>query len=199
MYVDKIFMGTTDVFLFNVCIVLGFKFYTVINDLYEFSVKGNLPTKLAIKCNKLILNTIWIASIADLFLYIFLNTYWTFGSRNMEALRIFNFANRSVQIALIFLVTLLFAFTYRLIKRTLALTHIDKRQKNIWNTKSLMLILSVIFGVNTGVIFWAMLEQGSHTVQSMINYIVQNFIYMIIVTAIFMVIITINLDFRLQT
>ena len=199
MYVSKIFIGTTDVFLFNVCIVLGFKFYTVINDLYEFSVKGNLPTKLAIKCNKLILNTIWIASIADLFLYIFFNTYWTFGSRNMEALRIFNFANRLVQIALIFLVTLLFVLTYRLIRMTLALTHVDKRQKNIWNTKSYMLILSVIFGVYTGVIFWAMLEQDSHTVQSMINYIVQDFIYIIIVATIFMVIITINLDFRLQT
>lgn len=112
MYVNKIFFGTSDVFLFNVSIILGYKFYSVMNNLYEFSVKGNLPTKLSKKCNKLILNTIWIASIVDWTAYIFLNTYWTFVSRNMAALRIFNFVNRLVQLTLIFLVTVLFILAY---------------------------------------------------------------------------------------
>lgn len=197
MYVNKIFFGTSDVFLFNVSIILGYKFYSVMNNLYEFSVKGNLPTKLSKKCNKLILNTIWIASIVDWTAYIFLNTYWTFVSRNMAALRIFNFVNRLVQLTLIFLVTVLFILAYQLIRKTLAFTHIDKRQKNIWRTKTLMLIISVTFSVLTCVIFWSLIEQGNHNVRSMTNYTFQNLIYVFIVVMIFLTLINIDLDFRL--
>jgi len=73
---------------------MGYKFYTVTNNMYEFTVKGNLASKLTKKCNKLILRSIWVASIVYWFTYLLFNTYWTFIDRNMPTLRIFNFSSR---------------------------------------------------------------------------------------------------------
>ena len=75
---DHVFFGTADILLFNMSILMGYKIYTVTNNMYEFAVKGNLPSQTMIKRDKAILNAIWIISIADIIAYIFLNTYWTF-------------------------------------------------------------------------------------------------------------------------
>ena len=73
---------------------MGFKIYTVTNNMYEFAVKGNLPSLLSKKRDKAIHNAIWFVSIADIAVYTFLNTYWTYINRDMEILALFNFGNR---------------------------------------------------------------------------------------------------------
>ena len=91
---DHICFGVIDILLFNLSIMMGFKFYSVTNNLFEFAVKGNLPSRGTILRNKIILNAIWFVFVADGILYIFLNTYWTFFHRDIQQLRIFNFGNR---------------------------------------------------------------------------------------------------------
>ena len=93
-YYDKVFYGVTDIFLFNVSILIGHKQYTMSSNLYEFAVKGNLPSKWSVRRNKLILYCIWGVSLAEMVTFIFMNTYWTFINRDMASLRLFNFSNK---------------------------------------------------------------------------------------------------------
>ena len=60
----------------------------------EFIVNGNLPTVASKNRNKLYYHVIIFLSIADIILYIFLNTYWTFINRRMIVLSDFNLGNQ---------------------------------------------------------------------------------------------------------
>jgi len=62
--------------------------------MHEFIVNGNLPTVASKNRNKLYYHVIIFLSIADIILYIFLNTYWTFINRRMIVLSDFNLGNQ---------------------------------------------------------------------------------------------------------
>ena len=128
-YYDHVFFGSTDIFLFNVSILLGFKQYSVSSSVYEFAVKGNLPSKNIKRRNQIILYTIWALSIAEIASYIFFNTYWTFHSRDMYSLSIFNFSNKIWQAIFTIVNALLFLASHLLIRRTLNYTIVDQRER----------------------------------------------------------------------
>lgn len=94
--------------MFNFSILMGFKTYTVFNNMHKFAVKGDLPEKKAKRRNKRFLYAIYAVSIIETILFVFFNTYWTFINRNIETLRYYNFFNRCIQILLIILNTSLF-------------------------------------------------------------------------------------------
>lgn len=95
-YFDHVFYGTSDIMLFILSMLLGFKQFKVAYNMHEFIVKGNLPTVASKKRNKFWYNVIICLSISDISIYIFLNTYWTFVERRMDVLSYFNFGNQLV-------------------------------------------------------------------------------------------------------
>ena len=158
-------------------ILMGYKIYTVTNNMYEFAVKGNLPSHAAIKRDKIILNSIWILSLADIGTYIFLNTYWTFIVRDMESLAIFNFANRLVQIALNLANSALYFASFFRIGKVLKFTIVDRRQKNLLRTKKIVFIIALDYTLLTGALLWGLYTQGFYDKWSYTNYILQNCFY----------------------
>ena len=180
-------------------ILMGYKIYTVTNNMYEFAVKGNLPSRAMIRRDKAIINAIWIVSIADITAYIFLNTYWTFVQRNMGLLAIFNFANRLMQIALNLACSLLFFASYLLIRKVLNHTTVDRRQKNLMRTKKLVLLIGFDYAFLTACLVWGLYTQGFYDKWSYTNYILQNSAYQVSEVLLFILLANINPDFRLQT
>ena len=154
-FYDHVFFGVTDIFLFNVSILIGYKQYILSNNLYEFAVKGNLPSKWQLRRNKMILNSIWGLSISDIVIFVVLNIYWTFINRNMQTLRIFNFSNKMAQFALMVVNAILFVFAYLMITKTLNYTIVDSRQKNLHRNKRLMLMFTVTYFCLAASIFWS--------------------------------------------
>lgn len=124
-YWNHIFFGTVDILLFNLSIMIGYKIYGLVNTIYEFAVKGNLPTSSTITRNKVILNIIWFLFIGDALAYILLNTYWTFINRDIAILRIFNFSNRMAQVLVILVNGTMFLISRRKISMTLSHTKVD--------------------------------------------------------------------------
>lgn len=119
------FFGTVDILLFNLSIMIGFKIYSLVNTVFEFCVKGNLPTSGSVTRDKVILNVIWCLFVGDGLAYIFLNTYWTFINRDMGVLRIFNFVNRIAQITVILVNAIMFLKSRRKITETLSHTMVN--------------------------------------------------------------------------
>jgi hypothetical protein len=110
LFFDHVLFGSVDILIFNLSMIMGFRTYTVFNNMYEFAVKGNLPNKNIKRRNMSILRVIWIVSLVDLAIVVFMNIYWTFIDRNIYNLRIFNFTNRLVMITLIIFNAILFVF-----------------------------------------------------------------------------------------
>jgi len=89
-----VFFGVSDIYMFNFSILMGFKTYTVFNNMYEFAVRGNLPTKREKKRNKILLKSFYTFSIVEACVFVFFNTYWTYMNRDINSLRFFNFLNK---------------------------------------------------------------------------------------------------------
>jgi len=58
--------------------VIAYKVYLVLRDILEFASKGNLPSELAKKRNKVIVCTISAISLTYVIVTIFLNIYWRY-------------------------------------------------------------------------------------------------------------------------
>ena len=80
-YWDHIFLGLGDIQLFGLTMLLGYKMYTAARNMYEFAVKGNLPSRSAKSRDKTFYTIIVFFSISDIVVYVLLNTYWTFVDR----------------------------------------------------------------------------------------------------------------------
>ena len=169
-FYNRVFYGSTDIFLFNVSILMGFKQFTVFSNMYQFTVKGNVPSESTKKCNKRCLNIIWMASISDFCIFVFLNTYYTFIHRNMTRLGLFNFVNRICQIVLIGLNGLLFIFAAVLMTKIMNFTLVDSKQKNLFRTKRLMMCFGCVYLCLSGVLTWSLYTQGFHNVNALLNY-----------------------------
>ena len=126
-FFDNVLFGIADIYMFNFSILMGFRTYTVFNNMYQFAVNGELPEKKAKRRNKRFLWCIYAFSICETILFVTFNTYWTFVNRNIATLRTFNFCNRLAQIVLICVNTSLFIFATIRIRQTLRYTHVDAR------------------------------------------------------------------------
>ena len=151
--------------------MMGYKIYTVTNNMYEFAVKGNLPSLLSKRRDQAIHNAIWFVSIADIVVYTFLNTYWTYINRNMEVLALFNFGNRVMQIALNAANSLLFFGSCLLIRKVLGYTKVDRRQKNLLNLRYILLCIGIDSAILTGFMVWGLYTQGFYNTQALWNYV----------------------------
>ena len=171
LYWDHVFWGAADILLFNMQIMMGYKIYTVTNNMYEFAVKGNLPSLLSKRRDQAIHNAIWFVSIADIVVYTFLNTYWTYINRNMEVLALFNFGNRVMQIALNAANSLLFFGSCLLIRKVLAYTKVDRRQKNLLRLRYILITIGIVSAILTGLMVWGLYTQGFYNTLALLNYV----------------------------
>ena len=118
-YSDKVFYGSGEILLFNMSILIGYKLYLEIDNLYEFAVKGNLMSTWRRRRNHCILVSLWALSGINVSVYIFFNTYWTFIERDMYTLQIFNFVNRLSDIGFMSLNAFLYFLAYIYLNKTL--------------------------------------------------------------------------------
>ena len=91
--------------------------------MYEFAVKGNLLSSYLKWRNKCMLVSLWCLSGANVGVFIFFNTYWTFVKRDMYTLQIFNFVNRLSDIAFMSANAFLYLLAYIYISKTLNFSH----------------------------------------------------------------------------
>ena len=144
-FFDHILSGSTDIFLFNISLSLGFKLYSVTNVFYEFVFKNRLPELKEKRKNKLILRLIWIGSIADLTIFVFMNIFWTYIDRDIYSLNTFLFWNRVVEVLMILFNSVLFFMSYRKFGKTLKGALVDIRQKKIFMARRMMLIMGILY------------------------------------------------------
>lgn len=144
-FFDHLFFGVADIILFNQSILLGFKTYAVFDNMYEFAVKGNLPSKNKKKRNKFILKLIWFLSVGNFILFICMNIYWTYIGRNIYNLRIFNFVNKIAQIVLTALNAILFIYAHNMVNKTLKNTMVDKSCKSLLRAQHMIIYFSVVY------------------------------------------------------
>ena len=159
-FFDNIFFGVSDIYMFNFSILMGFKTYTVFNNMYQFAVKGDLPEKKAKRRNKRFLYAIYAFSIIETILFVFFNTYWTFINRNISTLRYYNFFNRCMQILLILTNTSLFIIATIRIRQTLKFTMVDARQKNLFRTRCLSLSFAIVYMLIAINLVWGLFCKG---------------------------------------
>lgn len=114
-------------FLYNMSILIGYKMYTVTDNLFNFAVKGNLPSNWVRRRNKCIMISLYVFSIATVVAYIFMNTYYTFVDRNMNILREFKFYNKFLDISQMVFIAVLYFLSYAMIKKTLKFTLVNRR------------------------------------------------------------------------
>ena len=114
-------------FLYNMSILIGYKMYTVTDNLFNFAVKGNLPSNWVRRRNKCIMISLYVFSITTVLVYIFMNTYYTFVDRNMGVLREFKFYNKFLDISQMVLIAVLYYLSYGMIRKTLKYTLVNKR------------------------------------------------------------------------
>ena len=63
--------------------------------------------------------SLWILSGANVVIFVFFNTYWTFIKRDMYTLQIFNFVNRLTDISFMSANAFLYLLAYIYISKTL--------------------------------------------------------------------------------
>lgn len=185
--------------MFNLSIMLGFKTYAVFESIYEFAVKGNLPSKQKKKRNKFIVKLIWFLSITNFVLFICCNIYWTYIGRNIYYLRIFNFVNRLAQIILTALNALLFISAYRIITKTLSNTIVDKSAKSLLFSKKVIMYFSVVYLLLSCTLVWELYTQGYTDIWAFLNFILANILYTTTQYLLVAMLFKIKMDFRLQT
>ena len=67
--------------------------------------------------------SLWCLSGANVGVFVFFNTYWTFVKRDMYTLQIFNFANRISDITFMSANAFLYLLAYIYISKTLNFSH----------------------------------------------------------------------------
>ena len=198
-FFDHMFFGVSDILMFNLSIMLGFKTYAVFESIYEFAVKGNLPSKQKKKRNKFIVKLIWIISITNFVLFCFMNIYWTYIGRNIYYLRIFNFGNRLAQIVLTALNALLFISAHRIISKTLTHTIVDKSCKSLLFSQKIIMYFAVTYLLLSLTLFWELFTQGYTDIWALLNYILANILYTTTQYLLVAMLFKIKMNFRLQT
>ena len=138
-------------------------------------------------------------STVDLVLFAFCNTYWTFAKRDMDSLLIFDFCEKCAQAILIIINSILFFASYRYFIKTLSVTIVDRRQRNLFFAKKLILVTGILFSCLASSIFLGFYTQGLTNLWELLNLIYFNMIFILIQCALFLMVVGLNLDFRLQT
>ena len=155
-FYEDIFFGISDILLFSLSLYMAYKLYTVSNNFYEFAVNGRLTSESVQKRNRYILLFIFVSSSCDLFVFLFLNVYWTYIERDIPKLDLFMFVNRIYQMLLCVTNAFLFYWSYRMFKKTFKETIIDKRYKRLFRAQRMMfcmgafylgLICTILFGL----------------------------------------------------
>ncbi len=178
-FFDHIFFGFCDIVIFNQTMMMGFRTYTVFNNLYEFAVNKNLPNKNIKKRNIKILKAIWITSGCNLCLYVFMNIYWTFINRDIYNLRIYNFVNSLLFIFFIMLNAMLFVFAVNLITKTLNHTIVDNRQTNLLRASKIMMSFAITFIMLSMTLTWGLFTQGFTDIWALLNWLSSLILYLI--------------------
>ena len=143
----------TDTLILNLTLSMGFRLNTVVRNFHEFAINGRLTSEATSKRNKMIIVLIWIISCSDLFIYLFVNIYWTYIDVNFYALHRFIFGDKAYQISIGLLNSSLFFWSYRIFKQTLRETIVDRKWKKLFRAQNLMLIMGVSYLVHDIIIF----------------------------------------------
>lgn len=168
-FVDDVDYGISDIMLFNVCVFQGFKLYTVTKSFHDFAIHGRLPSRKLKKRNKIIMRVFWAVSIIDVLVFVIMNIYWTFINRDIAKLYAFIFANRSVQIVMIFFVCTLFFLAYRTFGKTLAQTIVNSKSNyRLFRARKLMLTMGVLYLMLDLAIFLDIYTEGLDQVSTLI-------------------------------
>ena len=198
-YFDHIFDGTTDIFLFNISMNIGYKLFTVTNNFYQFAVNGRLPEESAKRKKIIILRLINIFSIFMLCLLIFMNTYWTYINRDMVSLAWFNFYTKLFQLSMTLLNSVLFFYSHRKFRSTLNETIVPSHQKKLFMAKKMMLSMGILYLFVDLVLIFDLVTGLHGDVTNFIGAVLYSLLYLIVNYLIFAIIIGLNLDFSLQT
>ena len=146
--------GMSDIFFFNVSLTIAYKLYAVTNIFYQFSVNKILPTSEQKKKNKFLIRSIQAISILNLATFVFFITYWTFINRDMPARQLYIFITKVASVLLLFVNSVLWGLTHRLMRKIILKTIIDKTEKKLFRIKRLALILAIVFTLFQANIIW---------------------------------------------
>lgn len=92
-YTQRLIWGMSDIIIYTISLIMGFRIYVLSNELHFFAIEGCLPCEKTKKRNNTILRAIAIIAFVDWVAYVFLNTFWTFVDRDVHAMRLFNSLN----------------------------------------------------------------------------------------------------------
>ena len=117
----------SDIIIYTISLIMGFRIYALSNDLHFFAIEGCLPCEKTKKRNRTILKAIAIIAVVDWVMYSFLNTYWTFVARDVHAMRFFNSVNELCEVSLMILNSVLHVLAFCLVYKMQNILECDKQ------------------------------------------------------------------------
>ena len=189
--------GMSDIFFFNVSLTIAYKLYAVTNIFYQFSVNKILPTSEQKKKNKFLIRSIQAISILNLATFVFFITYWTFINRDMSARQLYIFITKVASVLLLFVNSVLWGLTHRLMRKIILKTIIDKTEKKLFRIKRLALILAIVFTLFQANIIWGAYNQGFRDIYTIVNYSAYDLTFTIGKSLVLLMVVRLNLNWKL--
>ena len=93
----------------------------------------------------------------------------------------------------------LFILAHRHMRKTLVHTVIDRKQKQLFQLKTLTLVLATLLFLGVLNICWAIYSQGLEDIWTVFCYATYTFVYECIEIIIFIMLTSLNMDWKLQT